>query len=236
MIFGFIIFPLMALFLYFYIQFTLELSGKKKNKIFHIAYLVFWAIYFILFIVAEYIFFNKGISKFIKFLMNFFDVSILLPSFIAVILLYINSRNNPNIYTGKLGKIIAIYYFTVNCYFANDVYSLIPFHLNKMQEIFFSFSFNLPPLIFIFFLIQKIHIQKQKHTGLSNLILKKFSTKNISDRELELIKLIVEGKTNAEISEALYISLRTVETHIYNIYKKLKIKNRVQLMNIIFQK
>jgi len=47
-------------------------------------------------------------------------------------------------------------------------------------------------------------------------------------REKEILKLITEGKGNKEISDSLYISLETVKSHTKNIYKKLKVKNRVE--------
>ncbi len=45
-------------------------------------------------------------------------------------------------------------------------------------------------------------------------------------RELEVLKLIAEGKTNEEISEKLFLSVRTVEKHITNIYSKLDISGK----------
>lgn len=45
-------------------------------------------------------------------------------------------------------------------------------------------------------------------------------------RELEVLKLIAEGKTNEEISEQLFLSVRTVEKHITNIYSKLGVTGK----------
>lgn len=55
----------------------------------------------------------------------------------------------------------------------------------------------------------------------------------ITDRELEIIELIIQGKTNKEIEETLFISVGTVKNHIYNIFKKLDIKNRTQLSSLL---
>ncbi len=56
---------------------------------------------------------------------------------------------------------------------------------------------------------------------------------NISDRETEIIEALVVGKTNKEIAAELFISINTVKTHIKNIYRKLEVKNRVQLLHKI---
>jgi DNA-binding NarL/FixJ family response regulator len=55
----------------------------------------------------------------------------------------------------------------------------------------------------------------------------------ISKREVEVIQQLCEGKTNKEISDALFISLQTVKDHVYRIYQKTDVKNRVQLINLI---
>ncbi len=60
-----------------------------------------------------------------------------------------------------------------------------------------------------------------------------YETYNISDREVEIIEAVVVGKTNKEIAAALFISINTVKTHIKNIYRKLEVKNRVQLLHKI---
>ncbi len=56
---------------------------------------------------------------------------------------------------------------------------------------------------------------------------------NISKREKEIIQLILKGKSNKEIEDILFISLATVKNHIYKIYKKMGIKSRMELINIL---
>ena len=50
----------------------------------------------------------------------------------------------------------------------------------------------------------------------------------LSQRELEVLKLIAIGKDNAEIAKDLFISPKTVKNHISNILMKLQIDNRIQ--------
>ena len=50
----------------------------------------------------------------------------------------------------------------------------------------------------------------------------------LSDRELQVLKLIANGKDNAEIARDLFISAKTVKNHISNILLKLSIENRIQ--------
>ncbi len=59
------------------------------------------------------------------------------------------------------------------------------------------------------------------------------NARELSLREIGIIKLIKEGMSSKEISSALNISTRTVEVHRHNILKKLKLKNTASLINFI---
>ena len=50
----------------------------------------------------------------------------------------------------------------------------------------------------------------------------------LSDREIQVLKLIANGKDNAQIAADLHISPKTVKNHISNILMKLQIQNRIQ--------
>lgn len=52
----------------------------------------------------------------------------------------------------------------------------------------------------------------------------------LSGREMEVLKLIAEGLTNAEIAEQLFASKRTIETHRQNIIEKTQAKNTAALI------
>lgn len=52
----------------------------------------------------------------------------------------------------------------------------------------------------------------------------------LSERELEVLRLVALGHTNAEIAAELYVSVRTVETHRAHLQQKLGIKTRADLV------
>jgi len=58
---------------------------------------------------------------------------------------------------------------------------------------------------------------------------------NISAREKEIIGLIAKGLSNDEIMDELFISSSTVRNHIYNIYKKIGINSRGQLLHMLIE-
>ncbi|MFH2107276.1 MAG: two-component regulator propeller domain-containing protein [Chrysiogenia bacterium] len=61
---------------------------------------------------------------------------------------------------------------------------------------------------------------------------KYFEKFDISQREKEIIHLLLKGKSNKEIEDALFIAMGTVKNHIYNIYQKIGVKNRAQLLTL----
>jgi len=56
---------------------------------------------------------------------------------------------------------------------------------------------------------------------------------NITERETDIIHHLIEGLNNTEISRKLFVSIKTVENHLSNIYQKTSVKNRVQLVNLV---
>lgn len=57
--------------------------------------------------------------------------------------------------------------------------------------------------------------------------------KSVTPREKEIIELILKGYANEEIAKELYISLSTTKKHIYNIFKKYGVKNRIAFVKTL---
>ena len=55
----------------------------------------------------------------------------------------------------------------------------------------------------------------------------------LSEREIQIIKLIIDGKGNSEIAQSIFISEGTVKTHRKNIFKKLNVHNTAELMTFV---
>lgn len=57
------------------------------------------------------------------------------------------------------------------------------------------------------------------------------SSLELSNREQEIVQLVLQGKSNKQIETELYISVKTVKNHIYKIYRKVGVKSRMELMH-----
>ena len=55
----------------------------------------------------------------------------------------------------------------------------------------------------------------------------------LTARELQLARLVVDRKTNPEIAAELFLSKKTVETHLRNIFRKLGVASRVELARAV---
>lgn len=67
-------------------------------------------------------------------------------------------------------------------------------------------------------------VRKSKETETEN------DTETLSTREKQILKLYVEGMTNQQIADKLFISIRTVESHKNHIMQKLSVKSTVELV------
>lgn len=56
---------------------------------------------------------------------------------------------------------------------------------------------------------------------------------NLTPREMEIADLLIKGHSYANISESLFIAMPTVKTHVRNIYRKVQVNNKIELLNAL---
>lgn len=77
---------------------------------------------------------------------------------------------------------------------------------------------------------RKIALSFNQHTPLYPAA----EVETLTAREQEVIELIAKGRMEKEVAAALFISVKTVKTHISNIYTKLQVRTRVEALNKYF--
>jgi DNA-binding NarL/FixJ family response regulator len=55
----------------------------------------------------------------------------------------------------------------------------------------------------------------------------------VTERELQIARLVTDRRTNAEIAAELYLSTKTVEAHIRSLFHKLAVSSRVEIARAI---
>jgi DNA-binding CsgD family transcriptional regulator len=109
-------------------------------------------------------------------------------------------------------------------------------NMNRVINSLFLVAFNLLPLFWIF---RHRHLAAGAATPahpeahfLENLM----DDYSLTNREQEVAMLVCSGKSNREIADKLFISLPTVKDHIYNVYRKTGVRNRVELTNLFLKR
>ena len=96
---------------------------------------------------------------------------------------------------------------------------------------FFIFAWNITALVVFFkFYSAKINLSFQQSKEIPEEFYKQFK---ITVREKEIISLLLDNKTSVQIGSQLFISPRTVDKHIENIYKKIGMNNKNDLITEI---
>jgi DNA-binding CsgD family transcriptional regulator len=94
------------------------------------------------------------------------------------------------------------------------LYSSIPYALYGIFLIYYFLHFSVPPTPLGIAEISPAFLEKY----------------GITEREREIILKVVQGKSNGDIARELVISLATVKTHLHNIYQKIGINSRYDLL------
>jgi DNA-binding CsgD family transcriptional regulator len=61
----------------------------------------------------------------------------------------------------------------------------------------------------------------------------KLAAAGLSAREIEVVRLLIEGKSYQAIADQLFISVNTVKAHIRSIYPKLQVKSRHEIVHFV---
>ncbi|MGI8969057.1 MAG: response regulator transcription factor, partial [Chloroflexota bacterium] len=62
------------------------------------------------------------------------------------------------------------------------------------------------------------------------------ASNDVTGRELQILRLVAEGHANREIADRLYTSESTVRFHIHNLFTKLGVKRRTELVSVARQR
>ncbi|QJR81150.1 response regulator transcription factor [Alteromonas pelagimontana] len=81
--------------------------------------------------------------------------------------------------------------------------------------------------------LRRMRQQSRKQSGVSSMRPMALSSVHpkLTKREITIIELVSKGSQNQEIADQLHISVNTVKTHIYSIFRKTQSRNRIELLS-----
>ena len=202
-------------------------GGKRKLPLLITNILI---VFFLLFSLFFLILLNReswtqALSTMLNEMFLYSSILLIIPTIVASIYLRKN-RGNEN-YRLLSEIMIAFYPMALTLPLDLIFFTKSPFKLTLLTHSLFS--------IFVIFYIVRHYIinYEPEPVSLHDEMKAFYAGHAVSSREQEIISRVIEGKSNREIGEILFISANTVKTHIRNIYKKLGVSNRVQLVHAI---
>ena len=223
---GLIGFPAYLFTFYYLVQ---SINVLMKIRIKHIHYKIFRS-FLIIVIILDYVDFYFRIKQTDYFFSRplWLIYTFIVPFVFILYLTYAYFKARRDI--GKPKSVNLFILIQLVCFIIWTAFSLLPFLREGRHIIILVFYLGLFfPAIYLYSRQKHFMIKPGNNAG-NNLetILREYGFTN---REIELALLLMEGKSNQEISEEMFISLQTVKNYISNMYARVGVKNRVQFVN-----
>jgi len=160
--------------------------------------------------------------------------------FLIIISFYFFWSNRiEDMYRKRIGRLFALFYIICNSISLLALIFIMQIYMTPLLrwaiQLFILFLYLLTPFLWIKFVFLKYAQTMSRLINSSVLLESIYNKYNISEREKEIIQLIIDGKGNNDIKEQLFISYHTVKNHLTNIYKKLNVKNRHELVHLFMK-
>jgi len=221
---------------YMFIKMFMELTGTNPSRTFTLGYFGLFLIVFLAYglVVLNVFSLEESGQMDVSFLIKMVLIALeMVTVVVAFSYLFIHMKQ-----ISDPGFRQAIFRFSQMVLFIR-ITVIVLFYLSD-RTVFFGmtytlvfFTANVIPLLYLGRILRKFQVPVSRRGRILPDLFEMVRTYNISNREFEIIEKICDGLTNQQISETLFISLQTVKDHIHRIYKKMGVKNRVHLVNMI---
>ena len=232
---GPLVILLLALSLYFLVSFVMQLAGKTLPQGFLVFYFLAWALLLVTFaftVGRQPLPEAAALPGLPSLLITVLKIGTIL---LSMIFLLFQARITDDRLKRRHLKRIAWTYLAGFSLFQLSVSGLIPVYRLAAPDYviaLFQLGYHFPILAVLSRFLSHQAVSRPPTSPPPDLE-NQLSGLGISQREAEIIGLILRGLSNKEIGDKLFISLETVKKHFPNIYKKTGVKNRLQLSYFI---
>jgi len=158
----------------------------------------------------------------------FYSIDLLVKIYILVMLIYTAIRSGNN----KKRILLVRFGFILAGLAVLNAVALHFAHWSIYVGLYFLLFYFCSDLALIILLKSYLKRNANEFIELTDSLEDLYQKYGISKREKQIITEICRGKTNQEIADELFISLQTVKDHTYNIFRKVNVRNRVQLTQV----
>jgi DNA-binding CsgD family transcriptional regulator len=232
---GFLVFPLMASFSVLVIEVQLAAAGLPFPKLLKKTCFGYWGLLFIGFLAAEFQWIAHKDMRLTNRLMPFFDAAIIVSGFGSAIYVLLRARAVQDPRARRFVRLMSGYFIASFLVFGILNSSLFRFwpDWSILFRGLLGLVYLLPPLVWLGRRFSETRSALLTRLAGSGKELEGwFETNGLSPRERQIAACVLEGKSNKAIEQELFIGRRTVESHLYTIYRKLGVKNRLQLARL----
>jgi DNA-binding CsgD family transcriptional regulator len=229
---------LLAASLYFLVLFAVQLAGRRLPRLFPFLYGALWSALLLVFVMSA----GGGPGAPASALLAFYNISFFVlktGTVLGVVSYLLNAaRKLEDAKEKRSLRVVAWAYLLGFLLFQMSVGGQVPLRLLPAHDYFLALiqiGYHFPVLAALGFYARR---RAAARTGA--LIPSAFPGRlleiGLSPRETEITGLVMRGLSNKEIERELFVSLETVKKHLSSIYRKLGVKNRLQLSLFVQKK
>jgi DNA-binding CsgD family transcriptional regulator len=228
--------PAFIMGLYMMICWILEFLWGKVSRRFKLAFWLIQILFILVDLTATKIYLDTKEFKSIKLIFSTFEKIQVLIVIFALLYLVLKGKSLENKARRKLAINLGLINL-IGILVGLGAYFFIFPYIKSFLVLFSLFAFiqisgEIIPLLYLKWFLGKRHAELEFPSSVHG-IERFFKEFKITGREQSIIRLMLKGKTNDEIGDELFISTKTVKNNISYIYQKTKVKNRIQLTNLV---
>jgi DNA-binding CsgD family transcriptional regulator len=232
---GFLVFPLMAAFSLLVVDFLLALAGRLFPKLLKKIYAAYWGLLFLGFLAAEFRHIVDKDMRLTDLLMPFFAGAIIASGLGSSFFVLERARAIHGPGERRFVRRVSGYFFAAFLIFGWLFYGPLAVDHDWLivSRSLLGLAYLLAPLAWLQARFRETKAALlTRLNGAGEILDRWLEIRNLSPRERQIARYVLEGKSNKAIEKELFIGGRTVESHLYSIYRKLGVKNRLQLARL----
>lgn len=228
-------FPVLIIKIYFLIELSVAIRDRNVAAVFKFCYTLISLLIFLLYIFSVKRYFDTRSETWMFGVVKTTGILTVIVQFTALWSMYHFSRFVGDEKKRQAQKTFGAVFLASFSLYALAYYFLVFSHMAwAVQTVpILYFLVPLPPLLYLKNFLAKYYLEHPLLPVTLNEFNRFCANHHLSGREQEIIGLLLKGATKNEMAETLFLSPHTVRNHLANVYKKLGVKNKVQLFFLV---